>query len=78
MCVSTGAARIKDSSRTAWRRSQVSAKAQSKWWFAKKFLHPDVVASYSLIFVWDEDIGVDAFDVARCACGRLLDASHHA
>lgn len=24
-------------------------------WYAKRFLHPDVVASYEYIFVWDED-----------------------
>jgi hypothetical protein len=35
---------------------------QSKWWFAKRFLHPDVVHPYKYIFVWDEDLGVQNFD----------------
>uniref|UniRef100_A0A0E0E6L6 Uncharacterized protein n=1 Tax=Oryza meridionalis TaxID=40149 RepID=A0A0E0E6L6_9ORYZ len=39
----------------------VSAKKQTKWWFAKRFLHPSIVAPYEYIFVWDEDLGVDNF-----------------
>lgn len=31
-------------------------------WFAKRFLHPDVVAEYEYIFIWDEDLGVDHFN----------------
>lgn len=31
-------------------------------WFAKRFLHPDVVAPYEYIFLWDEDLGVENFD----------------
>ncbi|KAJ7967953.1 Lysine ketoglutarate reductase trans-splicing-like protein, putative (DUF707) [Quillaja saponaria] len=48
----------------AWsdRAIHVSAKNQTKWWFAKRFLHPDIVAEYSYIFLWDEDIGVEHFD----------------
>lgn len=34
-------------------------------WFAKRFLHPDVVAEYAYIFLWDEDIGVENFRVGR-------------
>jgi hypothetical protein len=34
-------------------------------WFAKRFLHPDIVAAYKYIFLWDEDIGVDNFDPIR-------------
>ena len=30
-------------------------------WFAKRFLHPDIVAEYSYIFLWDEDLGVEDF-----------------
>ncbi|GJN10150.1 hypothetical protein PR202_ga28217 [Eleusine coracana subsp. coracana] len=37
----------------------------TKLWFAKRFLHPDVVDDYDYIFLWDEDIEVDAFDPAR-------------
>ncbi|XP_031377747.1 uncharacterized protein LOC116193117 isoform X1 [Punica granatum] len=39
----------------------VSATSQTKWWFAKRFLHPDIVAEYDYIFLWDEDLGVDDF-----------------
>lgn len=40
----------------------VQSTGQSKWWFAKRFLHPDVVAPYEYVFVWDEDLGVENFD----------------
>ncbi|XP_024188834.1 uncharacterized protein LOC112193053 isoform X1 [Rosa chinensis] len=43
----------------------VSAVNQTKWWFAKRFLHPDIVAQYSYIFLWDEDLGVDNFNPQR-------------
>ncbi|WRX08382.1 Protein of unknown function DUF707 - like 1 [Theobroma cacao] len=43
----------------------VSAVNQTKWWFAKRFLHPDIVSEYSYIFLWDEDLGVDHFNAAR-------------
>ncbi|CAI9770697.1 unnamed protein product [Fraxinus pennsylvanica] len=43
----------------------VSAINQTKWWFAKRFLHPDVVARYAYIFLWDEDLGVENFHVGR-------------
>lgn len=36
----------------------ISAHKQSKWWFAKRFLHPDVVEPYERVWVWDEDIDV--------------------
>ncbi|XWS42929.1 hypothetical protein CRYUN_Cryun16bG0055900 [Craigia yunnanensis] len=39
----------------------VSAHNQTKWWFAKRFLHPDIVSEYSYIFLWDEDLGVEDF-----------------
>ncbi|XP_073006845.1 uncharacterized protein [Typha latifolia] len=42
----------------------VSAINQTKWWFAKRFLHPDIVAEYDYIFLWDEDIGVEHFHPA--------------
>lgn len=31
-------------------------------WYAKRFLHPDIVAPYDYIFIWDEDLGVEDFD----------------
>ncbi|KAL7110032.1 hypothetical protein ACP275_06G212200 [Erythranthe tilingii] len=43
----------------------VSADNQTKWWFAKRFLHPDIVAEYDYIFLWDEDLGVDNFHPQR-------------
>ncbi|XP_039039378.1 uncharacterized protein LOC120177226 [Hibiscus syriacus] len=43
----------------------VSAANQTKWWFAKRFLHPNIVSEYSYIFLWDEDLGVDHFDARR-------------
>ncbi|XP_047324716.1 uncharacterized protein LOC124928228 [Impatiens glandulifera] len=39
----------------------VSAMNQTKWWFAKRFLHPDLVVEYDYIFLWDEDLGVEHF-----------------
>ena len=47
------------------RAVHVAAPGQTKWWFAKRFLHPDVVAEYDYVSVWDEDVEVDAFDPAR-------------
>ncbi|XP_040251186.1 uncharacterized protein [Aegilops tauschii subsp. strangulata] len=41
--------------------THVSARKQTKWWFAKRFLHPSIVAPYDYVFVWDEDLGVDNF-----------------
>ncbi|KAH0854849.1 hypothetical protein HID58_037110, partial [Brassica napus] len=40
----------------------ISVRKQTKWWYAKRFLHPDIVARYDYIFMWDEDLGVDHFD----------------
>ncbi|XP_035816162.1 uncharacterized protein [Zea mays] len=31
-------------------------------WYAKQFLHPDIVARYDYIFIWDEDLGVEHFN----------------
>ncbi|KAJ8458439.1 hypothetical protein OPV22_031365 [Ensete ventricosum] len=44
------------------RAIHISARKQSKWWYAKRFLHPDIVAPYDYIFIWDEDLGVEHFD----------------
>ncbi|XP_074302608.1 uncharacterized protein LOC141634281 [Silene latifolia] len=44
------------------RAIHVSARKQTKWWYAKRFLHPDVVAAYDYIFIWDEDLGVEHFN----------------
>ncbi|XP_051116033.1 uncharacterized protein LOC127241160 [Andrographis paniculata] len=44
------------------RAIHVSARKQTKWWFAKRFLHPDIVAPYDYIFIWDEDLGLEHFN----------------
>ncbi|XP_068665344.1 uncharacterized protein [Aristolochia californica] len=44
------------------RAIHVSVGKQTKWWYAKRFLHPDIVASYEYIFMWDEDLGVEHFN----------------
>ncbi|PKI77122.1 hypothetical protein CRG98_002625, partial [Punica granatum] len=44
------------------RAIHISARKQTKWWYAKRFLHPDIVAAYDYIFIWDEDLGVENFD----------------
>ncbi|PHU10253.1 hypothetical protein BC332_22113 [Capsicum chinense] len=43
------------------RAIHISAMNQTKWWFAKRFLHPDIVSEYDYIFLWDEDLGVENF-----------------
>lgn len=43
----------------------IVAQNQTKWWFAKRFLHPAVVSIYDYIFLWDEDLGVEHFDPGR-------------
>ncbi|KAF8692390.1 hypothetical protein HU200_039721 [Digitaria exilis] len=47
-----------------WSQSaiHVSARKQAKWWYAKRFLHPRVVAPYDYVFLWDEDLDVTFFD----------------
>ncbi|PON76785.1 hypothetical protein PanWU01x14_031050 [Parasponia andersonii] len=47
-----------------WSKSaiHVSVKKQTKWWYAKRFLHPDIIAAYEYIFIWDEDLGVEHFN----------------
>ncbi|KAL6577387.1 hypothetical protein OROMI_011663 [Orobanche minor] len=61
-----------DSRTTEWeqfewsrRAIHVSVRKQTKWWYAKRFLHPDVVAAYDYIFIWDEDLGVEYFDAEK-------------
>ncbi|XP_028767630.1 uncharacterized protein LOC114744705 isoform X2 [Neltuma alba] len=43
----------------------IAAHNQTKWWFAKRFLHPDIVSIYDYIFLWDEDLGVEHFSPSR-------------
>ncbi|KAM7254892.1 hypothetical protein ACFE04_020133 [Oxalis oulophora] len=43
----------------------IVAQNQTKWWFAKRFLHPAVVSIYDYIFLWDEDLGVENFNPRR-------------
>ncbi|CAN4087141.1 unnamed protein product [Withania somnifera] len=43
----------------------IVAKNQTKWWFAKRFLHPAAVSIYDYIFLWDEDLDVKNFHPRR-------------
>ncbi|GJN19634.1 hypothetical protein PR202_gb06929 [Eleusine coracana subsp. coracana] len=47
------------------RAIHVSVRKQTKWWYAKRFLHPDIVAKYDYIFIWDEDLGVEHFNAEK-------------
>ncbi|TKW24733.1 hypothetical protein SEVIR_3G069100v4 [Setaria viridis] len=44
------------------RAIHISVRKQTKWWYAKRFLHPDIVSAYEYIFIWDEDLGVEHFN----------------
>ncbi|KAF3555449.1 hypothetical protein F2Q69_00012223 [Brassica cretica] len=50
-----------------WSKSaiHISTRKQTKWWYAKRFLHPDVVSAYEYIFIWDEDLGVEHFNADK-------------
>ncbi|KAL0794446.1 hypothetical protein Bca101_065823 [Brassica carinata] len=48
------------------RAIHVSVPKQTKWWYAKRFLHPDIVAPYDYIFIWDEDLGLEHFSAEEC------------
>ncbi|KAJ0031912.1 hypothetical protein Pint_13970 [Pistacia integerrima] len=50
-----------DSERWIEAKAEVLADNHS-WRYAKRFLHPDVVAAYEYIFIWDEDLGVEHFN----------------
>ncbi|CAM6016213.1 unnamed protein product [Sphagnum balticum] len=43
----------------------IVALRQTKWWYAKRFMHPDIVEQYNYIFLWDEDLGVENFNASR-------------
>ncbi|KAJ9566030.1 hypothetical protein OSB04_001996 [Centaurea solstitialis] len=43
----------------------IVAENQTKWWFAKRFLHPAAVSIYDYVFLWDEDLGVQHFNPRR-------------
>ncbi|KAL8152176.1 hypothetical protein V2J09_009936 [Rumex salicifolius] len=47
------------------RISQSYSFTTMEMWFAKRFLHPDVVNIYDYIFLWDEDLGVKNFHPGR-------------
>ncbi|XP_019438708.1 PREDICTED: uncharacterized protein LOC109344389 [Lupinus angustifolius] len=56
--------RVSEWDRFKWskRAIHISARKQTKWWYAKRFLHPHIVAPYDYIFIWDEDLGTKHFD----------------
>ncbi|MFS8022118.1 hypothetical protein Hanom_Chr16g01435741 [Helianthus anomalus] len=35
------------------------------WWYAKRFLHPDIVATYDYTLIWDEDLGFEHFNADK-------------
>ncbi|KAM0070364.1 hypothetical protein Hdeb2414_s0001g00012301 [Helianthus debilis subsp. tardiflorus] len=35
------------------------------WWYAKRFLYPDIVATYDYTFIWDEDLGFEHFNADK-------------
>nr|GEY44110.1 DUF707 domain-containing protein [Tanacetum cinerariifolium] len=43
----------------------IIADNQTKWWFAKRFLHPASISLYDYVFLWDEDLGVQHFNPRR-------------
>lgn len=50
----------------------IQSEGQSKWWFTKRFLHPDVVAPYEYIFVWDEDLNLTNCDPLKSVPASTL------
>ncbi|XP_047311398.1 uncharacterized protein LOC124914829 isoform X2 [Impatiens glandulifera] len=59
--------RVNEWSDLPWSREaiHIAVNNQTKWWFAKRFLHPSVVSVYDYIFLWDEDLGVEKFHPGR-------------
>ncbi|XP_022883456.1 uncharacterized protein LOC111400269 [Olea europaea var. sylvestris] len=59
--------RTSDWDQFEWSRRaiHVSVRKQTKWWYAKRFLHPDIVAAYDYIFIWDEDLGTEHFNAEK-------------
>jgi hypothetical protein len=41
-------------------------------WYAKRFLHPDIVEPYKYIFIWDEDLDVTHFDAEKYVLTQVL------
>jgi hypothetical protein len=37
----------------------VRALGQTKFWFAKRFLVPELLSNYEYLFLWDDDVGMD-------------------
>ncbi|CAK9878175.1 unnamed protein product [Sphagnum jensenii] len=50
-----------------WSRNaiHIGTRKQAKWWYAKRFLHPDVVQPYEYIFIWDEDLDLEHFSAEK-------------
>ncbi|EFJ32148.1 hypothetical protein SELMODRAFT_85805 [Selaginella moellendorffii] len=47
------------------RAVHVSVRKQTKWWYAKRFLHPDVIEPFEYLFLWDEDLDLEHFDAHK-------------
>lgn len=50
-----------------WSSANFFVCAHNSRWYAKRFLHPDIVAAYEYIFIWDEDLGVEHFNAEEYA-----------
>nr|GEW07285.1 uncharacterized protein [Tanacetum cinerariifolium] len=50
----------------------IIADNQTKWWFAKRFLHPASISLYDYVFLWDEDLGVQHFNPRRLKFHRRV------
>lgn len=41
-------------------------------WYAKRFLHPNIVAQYDYIFIWDEDLDVEHFNAEEWVPSNVI------
>ncbi|KAL2944983.1 ATP-dependent helicase/nuclease subunit A [Bienertia sinuspersici] len=46
-------------------RGRLAVLGDTRGWYAKRFLHPNIVAAYDYIFIWDEDLGVKHFNAEK-------------
>jgi hypothetical protein len=45
-------------------------------WYAKRFLHPDIVEPYGCIFIWVEDLDLTYFDAEKYVLTQVLICIH--
>jgi hypothetical protein len=53
-----------DWSSLPWARNAtiVHVRGQMKWWYVKRFLHPELVATYEYVLLLDDDVSLSGFD----------------